>query len=874
MQKLILIDGNSLFFRAYYATAYAGGDLMKNKQGVYTNALFGFVNMVDKILSQPYSHVLIAFDTKEKTKRHEAFDDYKAGRPPMPIEMAQQIPLIHTYLKQLNIADKSLVGYEADDIIGTLSKEACNRGLQVSIYSSDRDLLQLISNNVTIHLLKKGVTEIDDLNPQSFFEKYGIKHTQMIDLKALMGDPSDNIPGVPGVGEKTAVKLLQTYETLENVLAKKDEISGKLGERIREHEDKAILSKMLATIDLNVPLDFSLDDIERKEFNYEGLVAFYNEMDLHVFIKRLGKPVQKGEKFNFTIIDAHDELTAILKPNMAIHIELEDYNYHTSDILGFGLSDGVKHYFIPKDIGLASIDFQLYLSDPTIPKLTYDQKAFRTALKWLGYDLQGVKFDLLLSSYLIHQKIAKEDFKVICMAFEYEDIEYDELIYGKGAKKGLPELSIYAAHIAKKAKAIYQLQAPLIEKLKALDLLDLFNQIEMPLAIVLSDMEYSGIAVDRVELNQQKRALKGRIDTLESNIYASVGKTFNIGSPKQMAEVLFVDLGLDPSKKTKTKNLSTNVDVLNTLVDKHPVIPMILEYRQLTKLYSTYIEGIEQSIFSDGKVHTIFAQALTATGRLSSLEPNLQNIPIRTEEGRQIRKLFVPSKPNHYFVAADYSQIELRVLADMANVKGLIEAFNQHEDIHTRTAKEVFGSQTVTSEERRKAKAVNFGIIYGIGAWSLAEDIHTTPREAQAFIDKYLSIYPEIKTYMENTVESAIKNGYVTTLMKRRRYIGELESPIYAVREFGKRTSMNAPIQGSAADIIKKAMIDLHAYIYKNKKKSRILLQVHDELVLEVPEAELSEMQSVVPRIMSKAIQLKVELESSCDTGNNWYELK
>ncbi len=874
MQKLILIDGNSLFFRAYYATAYAGGDLMKNKQGVYTNALFGFVNMVDKILSQPYSHVLIAFDTKEKTKRHEAFDDYKAGRPPMPVEMAQQIPLIHNYLKHLNIADKSLVGYEADDIIGTLSKEACNRGLQVSIYSSDRDLLQLISNNVTIHLLKKGVTEIDDLNPQSFFEKYGIKHTQMIDLKALMGDPSDNIPGVPGVGEKTAVKLLQTYETLENVLAKKDEISGKLGERIREHEDKAILSKMLATIDLNVPLDFALDDIVRKEFNYEGLVAFYNEMDLHVFIKRLDKPVQKGDKFNFTLVDAHDELTAILKPNMAIHIELEDYNYHTSDILGFGLSDGVKHYFIPKDIGLASIDFQLYLSDPTIPKLTYDQKAFRTALKWLGYDLQGVKFDLLLSSYLIHQKIAKEDFKVICMAFEYEDIEYDELIYGKGAKKGLPELSVYAAHIAKKAKAIYQLQAPLIEKLKDLDLLDLFNEIEMPLAIVLSDMEYSGIAVDRVELNQQKRALKGRIDTLESNIYASVGKTFNIGSPKQMAEVLFVDLGLDPSKKTKTKNLSTNVDVLNTLVDKHPVIPMILEYRQLTKLYSTYIEGIEQSIFSDGKVHTIFAQALTATGRLSSLEPNLQNIPIRTEEGRQIRKLFVPSKPNHYFVSADYSQIELRVLADMANVKGLIEAFNQHEDIHTRTAKEVFGSQTVTSEERRKAKAVNFGIIYGIGAWSLAEDIHTTPREAQAFIDKYLSIYPEIKTYMENTVENAIKNGYVTTLMKRRRYIGELESPIYAVREFGKRTSMNAPIQGSAADIIKKAMIDLHAYIFKNKKKSRILLQVHDELVLEVPEAELSEMQTVVPRIMSKAIQLKVELESSCDTGNNWYELK
>lgn len=873
MQKLILIDGNSLFFRAYYATAYAGGDLMKNKQGVYTNALFGFVNMVDKILQQDYTHVLVAFDTKEKTKRHEAFDDYKAGRPPMPAEMAQQIPLIHSYLKHLNIADYSLVGYEADDIIGTLSKEACNRGFEVSVYSSDRDLLQLISDNVTIHLLKKGVTDIEDLTPASFLEKYGINHTQMIDLKALMGDPSDNIPGIPGVGEKTAVKLLQTYGTLEEVLAKKAEISGKLGERIRENEDKAILSKMLATIDLAVPLEFSLDDIARKEIDYDALVSFYNEMDLHVFIKRLNKPVQKPSNFDYKIIQDHDEFD-FLKPNMAVHIELADFNYHTSDIIGFGLSDGQTHYFVPKEVGLASIDFQLYLTDPSTPKLTYDQKAFRTALKWLGYDLKGVTFDLLLSSYLIHQKIAKEDFKVICMAFEYEDIEYDELIYGKGAKKGLPALEVYAAHVAKKAKAITVLQPILLEKLKELDLLELFETIEMPLSTVLSDMEYSGIAVDKNELNQQKTALKSRIDALEQNIYASVGKTFNIGSPKQLAEILFVDLGLDPSKKTKTKNLSTNVDVLNTLIDKHPVIPMILEYRQLTKLYSTYIEGIEQSIFPDGKVHTIFAQALTATGRLSSLEPNLQNIPIRTEEGRQIRKLFVPSKPNHYFVSADYSQIELRVLADMANVKGLIEAFNNHEDIHTRTAKEVFGTETVTSEERRKAKAVNFGIIYGIGAWSLSEDIHTTPREAQAFIDKYLSIYPEIKTYMETTVENAIKQGYVTTMMKRRRYIGELESPIYAVREFGKRTSMNAPIQGSAADIIKKAMIDLHAYIDKNKKKSRILLQVHDELVLEVPEAELAEMQKVVPDIMSKAVKLKVQLESSCDTGKNWYELK
>lgn len=872
MEKLILIDGNSLFFRAYYATAYGGGALMQNKKGVHTNALFGFINMVDKILEQAHTHVLIAFDTKEKTKRHEQYDAYKAGRPPMPLEMAEQIPLIHDYLKYRNIKDESLVGYEADDIIGTVAKNASNVGFKVSIYSSDKDLLQLIDDQVTVHLIKKGVTDIEDMNPQTFFDKYGIQHTQMIDLKALMGDPSDNIPGVPGVGEKTAIKLLQTYHTLEEILENKSEIKGKLGERLIEHEDKAIMSKELATILLDVPIDFSLEDTKRKDNDINGLINFYNEMDLHHFIKKLDTTKRPIDTFDFEIIEDYDQITPILKSGLAVHIELADFNYHTSEIIGFSLSDGEKHYYIPSEIALASIDFQLYLSDPKMIKYTYDLKAFRVKLKWLGYDLQGANFDLLLAAYLINQKIAKEDFKVITMAFDYETLEYDEVIYGKGAKKGLPEVSIYAKHIAKKAKAIYDLRNQLLIELKESSLLSLFEDVEMKLAYVLSDMEYRGIKVDLEELKRQKEDLKSRIDQLEQAIYKAVGKQFNIGSPKQMAEVLFVDLGLEPSKKTKTKSLSTNVEVLNQLVDKHESIPLILDYRQLTKLYSTYIEGLEKSLFDDEKVHTIYAQALTATGRLSSLEPNLQNIPTRTEEGKQIRKLFVASSENHVLLSADYSQIELRVLAHMANVENLIKAFNEDLDIHTETAKEVFGH--ATSEDRRKAKAVNFGIIYGIGAWSLSEDIGVTPKEAQAFIDKYLSIYPEIKTYMDETIEMAKSLGYVKTMFERRRYIQELSSPIYTVREFGKRTAMNAPIQGSAADILKIAMIDLYNYIEKNKLKSRILLQVHDELILEIPNSEIDLMVKMVPEILSNAATLKVKLVSSCDIAKNWYGLK
>jgi DNA polymerase I len=872
MKKMILIDGNSIMFRAYYATAYPGAKLMQTGQGIYTNALFAFVGMFEKIITEDTTNALVAFDTKEPTKRHEVYKEYKAGRIKMPEELAMQIPLINQYIELTGVPIYSKAGYEADDIIGTMAKRCAKDGYHVEIYSSDRDLLQLVDDRITVNLLKKGMREVARFDPKTLFETYQLTHEQMIDLKALMGDTSDNIPGIPGVGEKTAVKLLQEYETLENVLEHKDEIKGKLGERIKEHEELAKLSKQLVTIDVDADIECQISDLEKGEVKTSELITFFQNLELHVFVKKMEEPTAKMESWEYKVIEDEHELGKILKPELAIHFELSDYNYHKAELWGVGISDGKHHYFLSPEFALTSINFQMYLSDESIKKFTYDYKAAKVFLLWQNMEFNNVVFDLLLSAYLINSHLGKEEFKRIVSNFDYEDILYDDVIYGKGAKKGLPEKEIYERHIASKAKAIFELRDPLLKQLKEQEQLHLLNDLEIPLSEVLAEMEYSGLLVDQNELKIQGKDLKERLETLEKEIHELAGITFNVSSPKQLGEILFEKLELPHGKKTKT-GYSTNVEVLNDLQKHHPIIEKILDYRQLSKLHSTYIEGVRQNLFEDGKVHTIYMQALTTTGRLSSLDPNLQNIPIRTEEGRKIRKLFIPEE-NKYLLGSDYSQIELRVLADMANVKGLIEAFNHHEDIHTKTAQEVFHVDEVNSEQRRAAKAVNFGIIYGIGAWSLSEDINVTPKEAQAFIDQYLSIYPEIKDYMENIVNFAKENKYVETIMKRRRYIPELESPVYTQRSFGERTALNAPIQGSAADILKKAMVDLYQYLKKNKKQSKLILQVHDELILEVPESELEEMKEIVPKMMSKAIQLKVELETSCDVGTNWYELK
>jgi len=872
MKKLVLIDGNSILFRAYYATAYPGAKLMQTASGIYTNAVFAFVGMFEKIVTDEVTDALVAFDTKEPTKRHLSYEGYKAGRVKMPEELAQQIPLINEYIRLCGVQAYSKAGYEADDIIGTLAKRASKAGVDVAIYSSDRDLLQLVDQNITVHLLKKGMTEVATFNPKSLLETYGLTHEQMIDLKSLMGDPSDNIPGIPGVGEKTAVKLLQTYGTLENILAKQDEIKGKLGENIKTYEHLAKMSKDLVTIDVDGDIDLTYDGVKKEPVKSSELMAFFQSLDLHVFVKKMEVPTDIKSEWHYTIINDDDSLKKVLQPDLAIHVELSDYNYHKAELWGVGLASNNHLIFLPASFVLTSKVFQDYLQDESITKWIYDYKAAKVFALWHGFDVRGVTYDLLLSAYLINSHLGKEEFKRIVSAFHYEDILYDDVVYGKGAKKALPEASIYQRHIVSKAKAIVELRASQLQTLKDQGQLELLTNLEIPLSEVLADMEYQGLNVDLTELYRQGDDLTQRIHTIEETIIDLAGESFNIGSPKQLGDILFDKLNLPNGKKTKT-GYSTSAEVLEELKSHHPIVEKILEYRQLTKLYSTYIEGLKGNLFEDGKVHTIYMQALTTTGRLSSLDPNLQNIPIRTEEGRQIRRIFIPEE-GHLFLGADYSQIELRVLAHMANVQSLIAAFNQNIDIHTKTAQDVFHVTDVTPDQRRAAKAVNFGIIYGIGAWSLSEDIKVTPKEAQAFIDRYLSIYPEIKTYMEDIVTFAKEHEYVETLMKRRRYIPELKSPVFTQRAFGERLALNAPIQGSAADILKKAMVDLYHYIKKEKKDSRILLQVHDELILEVPMHEVEEMKLIVPKMMAHALHLNVELKTSCDVGSTWYDLK
>lgn len=879
MKKLTLVDGNSLLFRAYYATAYPGAKVLQTSSGIYTNAVFAFSGMIDKIIEISNSHMLIAFDTGKPTHRHLAYEGYKAGRKAMPEELISQIPLIHELISYLGIKDFSLDGFEADDIIGTLAKEASKKGYAVDVFSSDRDLLQLVDDNITVHMLKSGMKVVEDYTPKTLLERYGLTHLQFIDLKALMGDASDNIPGVSGVGEKTAVKLLQEYETLENILDKADEIKGKLGERIRESKAQALFSKELSTITTDVVLPFDLEDTKTGEVDENSLVDFYKRLELKQLVISYRKKNPESskteikEEFKYHSLNNESEIKDILSKDLAVYFEFSDFNYHKAKLWGVGLSDGINHYFMNSELFYESESFKAYLSSSKYSKYTYDYKAVKVFLKWIGLSINKVTYDLLLAAYIIKSSIGKEDFTAISQSFGINDLSYDEEIYGKGAKKGLPLIvSDYEGHIAKKALVVQKLMQETLDTLASRNQMHLLNDLELPLSDVLADMEFEGLYVNKDELKNQTQAMEKRIEVLKSEIISLAGVDFNIDSPKQVGDVLFETLNLPNGKKTKT-GYSTDIDVLNYLIDRHPVVEKIINYRQLTKLYSTYLIGIRESIFSDGKVHTIFNQALTLTGRLSSLEPNLQNIPIRSEEGRMIRKVFVAGENNH-LLGADYSQIELRILADMADVKGLKEAFINHVDVHTSTAEKVFHVDVIDSEQRRRAKAVNFGIIYGIGAWSLSEDIKVTVKEAENFINRYLEVYPEIKKYMVDIVDFAKSHGYVETMLKRRRYIPELESKVYALREFGKRTSLNAPIQGTAADIIKVAMVKLYQYLKDNQKKSKLILQVHDELILLVPDEELEEMKIVVPDIMTSAYPLEVKLETSCDTGLSWYDLK
>ena len=875
MKKLILVDGNSIIFRAYYATAYQGANLMQTSTGIYTNALFAFINMVDKIKELEFDHILFAFDTDQPTKRSLLYEDYKAGRASMPEELAMQFPLVNEYLDNCGFHHFSLPGYEADDIIGTLAKEANQNNYQVDIYSSDRDLLQLVNNNISVHLLKKGMQDVATYTPESIFNEFGVTHEQMIDYKALTGDPSDNIPGVPGVGPKTATKLLVEYHSLENILAHGDEIKGVLGQRIRENHDLAYKSKLLVTIDQKVPLPFGVSELKVEEPCVDDLITFYQKYELHSLARHLIRQEDKEDEVDIKYLELFNDsqIGQVLKSDLAVYLELASDNYHQSEIWGLGLSDGIKSYFISSELVESSELLKKYLEDAKIKKQTFNLKQLLVKLKYLNINAKGFNYDLLLAAYLINPNLGKEELARIGFNFEYDNVQYDEIIYGRGAKKGLPEdEAIYKSHIASKALAIHKLKDITLKELANANQLSLFNDIEMPLSFILAKMEFEGIKVDIKELKIQNDKLSSELDQLISSIYIDTGVEFNINSPKQLGNVLFEEMKLPHGKKTKT-GYSTSQQVLQNLVNEHPVINKILRYRTLSKLFQTYINGLEDSLSSDGKVHTIYQQALTTTGRLSSTEPNLQNIPIRTPEGRQIRKLFIPSKDENFLMSADYSQIELRVLAHISKDKKFIDTFNSGVDIHTRTAEEVFHTKDVTFEMRRAAKAVNFGIIYGISDWGLSEDLGISVSEAELYINRYLQLYPDVKKYMDNIIIKGTENGYVETIFNRRRYLPELTSPVYMQRKFGERLALNAPIQGSAADILKKAMVDIDKYLTKNNKQTKILLQVHDELIFEVPPFEVEEMKQIIPRLMEDAVKLEVKLPVSLDVGKSWYEI-
>jgi DNA polymerase-1 len=867
MEELILIDGNSLLFKAFYATSYTG-NYMVNRNGIPTNGVYGFARMVEKIISTNPKYVIVAFDYGKKTFRNELLDTYKATRKETPQELVPQFALAREYLTAHNITWYEIEGYEGDDIIGTLVDFGEKNNLKVSVYTGDKDANQLISSQTTIYRTDKGVTELDIYNEQTLLDKYGLKPDQFRDFLGLMGDSSDNIPGIKGVGEKTALKLLHQYGTIEGLQEHQDEIKGKMGEKIRAGMEDALMSKKVATILRDIPIDVDLEKATYQGYDYETLKSFYEKYDMNSLIKSMTIEAAPKKELKLEIVDHMPEITK----DSAVYPSIYDTNYHRSIILGYGIYNDEQAYFISYENALKDESFLAYLKDENKKKYGYDIKSAVIGSRWNGIEINGYTFDLSLASYVLEPAI-KEELKYVCTHFDYEGVQYDEEVFGKGAKKHIPEDDILASHIVSKAKAIYELKDVVTKELKDKNQYELYENIELPVTRILGEMEFAGTEIDLDVLKEMDTAFDETIEKLANDIYRISGTTFNISSPKQLGQVLFEDLGLKGGKKTKT-GYSTSQDVLEKIIDAHPVVPLVLEYRMLTKLSSTYLKGLQEQVFPDNKIHTIYKQTLTHTGRLSSVDPNLQNIPVRSEEGKLIRKAFVSH--NGYLVSFDYSQIELRILAHMAHVTNLIDAFNQGKDIHRHTAALVFGvkDEEVTPQMRSQAKAVNFGIIYGMSEFRLSKDIGMSISEARDFINKYFETYPEVKTYMDEVVETCKKQGYVSTLLNRKRYIPTINDKNFMVRQQAQRYAMNTPIQGTGADILKLAMIEVDKALKEKNLKSQMILQVHDELIFDVFEDELEEVMSLVKEKMENCIKMDVPLIVEGNYAKNWCELK
>nr|WP_154275998.1 DNA polymerase I [Staphylococcus aureus] len=876
VNKLVLIDGNSLSFRAFYALP-----LLSNKAGIHTNAVYGFAMLLEKILKEEKpNHFLVAFDAGKTTFRHEKYSEYKGGRQKTPPELSEQFPYIRQLLDAYHIKRYELDNYEADDIIGTLSKEADKAGFQTIIITGDRDLTQLATDNVTIYYTKKGVTDVDHYTPDFIAEKYnGLTPNQIIDMKGLMGDTSDNIPGVAGVGEKTAIKLLNQFDTVEGVYEHLDEISGKkLKEKLQNSKEDALMSKELATINVDSPIEVKLEDtLMTHQDEQQEKIELFKKLEFKQLLADIDQSASGEDVIEktFEIETSFDNVDFTSLKEATIHFELGGGNYLRNNILKFSLFTGEKHIVINADDIINYAELVSWLENPNTKKVVYDAKKTYVASHRLGIDIQNISFDIMLASYIIDPSRTISDVQSVVSLYGQSFVKDDVSIYGKGKKFKVPEDDVLNPYVASITDAIYFAKPNMDKQLEEYNQVELLADLELPLAKILSEMEEIGIYTDVHDLEEMEKEIQEKLDVLIRNIHDAAGEDFNINSPKQLGVVLFETLQLPVIKKTKT-GYSTAVDVLEQLQGEHPIIDYILEYRQLSKLQSTYVEGLQKVISDDQRIHTRFNQTLAQTGRLSSVDPNLQNIPVRLEEGRKIRKAFKPTSKDSVILSADYSQIELRVLAHITQDESMKEAFINGDDIHTATAMKVFGVEAdqVDSLMRRQAKAVNFGIVYGISDYGLSQSLGITRKKAKAFIDDYLASFPGVKQYMSDIVKDAKALGFVETLLHRRRYIPDITSRNFNLRGFAERTAMNTPIQGSAADIIKLAMVKFAQKMKETTYQAKLLLQVHDELIFEVPKSEVDSFSEFVEEIMENALQLDVPLKVDSSYGATWYDAK
>ena len=859
MKKVILVDGNNLLFRSYFATAYTG-NTMRNSKGFPTNGLYGLVNMLNKIIREEKpEYMLVAFD-KGKTFRHEKYLDYKGGRNETPDDLKKQFSVAKKLVPLMGIKCFEIDNYEADDIIGTYSKMALiDPEFETTIVSSDKDLLQLINEETEVKLLKQ--KDYIRMNEETFMDTYGIKPIRMIDLKGLMGDASDNIPGVKGIGEKTALKLLQEYDSLENVYDNIDNIKGATKQKLIDGKESAFMSKDIATIYNEVPVTYSLEELKYDGPDVNGLREMYSDLEFYSFLKDFKEEEKKEEKLEYKIIENIDDLK--LKEKVSAYLEISETNYHNADIYGMSLYDGENAYYVPFEVLKENKNI---LGEKEI--YTYDLKKMIVSLNKYGIDIKNCTFDAMIAGYILNYNV-KDDIAYLANTFNCDITLFDNFKKEKDmSTEALADLTV------KKAKFIYDIKDEFINKMKEEEQLELFSNIEMKLSSVLASMEIEGVRVDTKVLDEMGENINKKLDELTSEIYNYAGEEFNIQSPKQLGEILFEKLEIPYPKKKKT-SYSTAREILDKIVDYHPIVEKIIEHRTLNKIYTTYIVGIKNCVKEDGKLHTIYTQTLTRTGRLSSIEPNLQNIPIRYKEGKEIRKAFIPEE-NSVFLSSDYSQIELRMFAHMSGEQNLIDAFKHHLDIHTKTAMDIYhvSKDEVTKNMRRDAKAVNFGIIYGISSFGLAEDLGVDIKTAKKFLDNYLETFPGIKNYMDKVIKDAYETGYVKTIMNRKRKIDELYNTNHMIKVQGERMALNTPVQGSSADILKKAMIDIYNEFNRLNLKSKMILQVHDELIFNVKNDELEKVKEIVINFMENAYKLNVPLEVDVEIGKNWYDAK